>query len=256
MARRISAIVVLYANQIVGLLLASAALLFLAGDGLSGGEAAAAAGAGAFAALALGAFYRALAIGPISVVVTLSALGVLVPVAVGLADGESPTSLQGVGIAMAVAGGVLVAREPGGGFPHADRTAILLAVAASVGFGVFFVGIDAAAGSDAAWAVWSARAGGVVMLIAFWPLLRPDLRSARPFAGPLASVGAFDLGANAFFAVATTHGLLSLVAPAGSLYAAVTVILARVFLGERVPPARTAAIVVALAGVVLIASQS
>lgn len=254
MARRVSAIVVLYASQAVGFALALGAVLFLAGDGLPADEAAWAAGAGGIAALALGAFYRALAIGPISVVVTLSAMGVMVPVAVGLARGESPDAIQGVGVALAITGGMLVARGPAGDWPHASRTTMLLALGASLGFGTFFVGIDAAADSDPAWAVAAARAGGVGALILLWPLLRPDLRLARPIAGPVAAIGAFDVGANAFFAVATTHGLLALIAPAASLYSAVTVVLARVVLGERVPPSRVVAIAIAMAGVVLIAS--
>lgn len=256
MARRISAIVVLYVSQAVGLALALGALLVLADDGLPAGEAAAAAGGGAFAAFALGAFYRALAIGPISVVVTLSALGVIVPVAVGLARGESPEAIQGIGIVLAISGALLVTRGPGGAWHHASRTAIALALIASLGFGVFFVGIDAAADSDPAWAVAAARGGGVGLLLALSPVLRPKLRTAKPVSGPLVAIGFFDVGANALFAVATTQGLLSLVAPAASLYSAVTVILARIFLGERVPAVRAVAIAIALTGVVLIASGS
>lgn len=256
MARRISAIVVLYVSQAVGLALALGAVVLLAEDGLPAGEAAAAAGGGAFASLALGAFYRALALGPISVVVTLSALGVIVPVAVGLARGESPEAVQGVGVVLAIAGALLVTRGPGGAWHHASRTAIGLALFASLGFGVFFVGIDAAADSDPAWAVAAARGGGVGMLVVLSPVLRPKLYTAKPIAAPLAAIGLFDVAANALFAVATTHGLLSLVAPAASLYSAVTVILARIFLGERVPAVRVVAIAIALTGVVLIASGS
>ena len=254
LARRVGAIVVLYANQFTGLVLAFGSVLLFAGSGLNAEQAAWAAGAGALACMALGAFYRALAIGPISVVVTLSALGVVVPVIVGLLRGESPSELQGVGIALAVSGGVLVAREPGGGHAKASRVAMGLAMIASVGFGLFFVGVEEAAQADAVWAVAAVRCGGVGTLILLWPILRPKLRTGRPVAGPLMSVGVFDVGANAFYAAATTFGLLSLIAPAASLYALVTVVLARVFLGERVPPSRQLAIATALAGVVLIAA--
>jgi drug/metabolite transporter (DMT)-like permease len=53
--------------------------------------------------------------------------------------------------------------------------------------------------------------------------------------------------------VATNHGLLSLVAVAGSLYSAVTVLLARFVLGERLAPTQATGVIVALAGVALIA---
>lgn len=256
LARRISVLTVLYVSQIAGLVLAFGMLVFLAGDGLATDEAWAAAGGGALGALALGAFYRALAIGPVSVVATLASLGVIVPVAVGLARGESPEEVQAAGMVLAVAGSVLVARESSAERRRANRTAVLLALLAALGFGIFFVGIDGAADSDAAWAVAAARSGGVGVLLLASPLLRPDLRAAKPYAAPLASIGLFDVSANALLAVATTHGLLSLVAPSASLYPVVTVILARIYLKERVPAQRAVAIAIALSGVVLIASGS
>ena len=47
-------------------------------------------------------------------------------------------------------------------------------------------------------------------------------------------IGVLDLGANGLFALATTEGLLSVVAVLGSLYPAITVVLARFVLSERV----------------------
>jgi uncharacterized membrane protein len=62
--------------------------------------------------------------------------------------------------------------------------------------------------------------------------------------------------ANSLFAVATNHGLLSLVAVAGSLYSAVTVLLARFVLGERLMPVQRVGVLAALTGVALIAAGS
>ena len=70
----------------------------------------------------------------------------------------------------------------------------------------------------------------------------------------LLTIGFFDVFANSLFAVATNHGLLSLVSVAGSLYSAVTVVLARFVLGERLAPSQRSGVVVALAGVALIAA--
>lgn len=256
MARRLPVAVVLYVSQPVGLVLALLAVIVIGDRGLSLTEALPAAGAGAFALIGLGAFYRGLAIGPISVVATISSLGVLVPVGVGLGGGESISAIAAAGIALAVAGAVLVSREPGEALDRAGGPAIALAVLAALGFGGYFVGIDAAAEDDAGWAVVAARAGGVAALLAAWPLLRPNLRLARPQLAPLGLIGTFDVTANALFALATTQGLLSLVAPAASLYAAVTVILAWMVLDERISRIRALGIVVAIAGVILIASQS
>jgi drug/metabolite transporter (DMT)-like permease len=70
----------------------------------------------------------------------------------------------------------------------------------------------------------------------------------------LAAIGAGDVGANACMALATTRGLLSLVAVLSSLYPAVTVVLARAVHDERLVRLQTLGVTGALAGVVLIAS--
>ena len=89
-ARRISAFSVLLVSQPFGLLLAFA-VAFVAGDeGLPAREAAIAAAAGMIVVIALGAFYRAMALGSVSVVATIGALGIMVPFIGGLAQGESP----------------------------------------------------------------------------------------------------------------------------------------------------------------------
>ena len=65
-------------------------------------------------------------------------------------------------------------------------------------------------------------------------------------------VGLLDTAANGFFAFATTHGLLSLVAIVGSLYPVVTVVLAYTLLHERIARHQRMGVVAALAGVALI----
>jgi drug/metabolite transporter (DMT)-like permease len=70
----------------------------------------------------------------------------------------------------------------------------------------------------------------------------------------LAVIGAGDVGANAAMAVASTHGLLSVVAVLSSLYPAVTVLLARIVHSERLTGIQSAGVVAALAGVSLSAS--
>src|ERR671934_1640444 len=111
-SRRISAFTVLLVSQPVGLVLALAVALAIGGDPLSARDAAIAAGAGAAAVLGLGAFYRAMALGSVTVVATIGALGVLVPVIAGLVQGDRPGAIQAVGAVAGVVGVVLVSREP------------------------------------------------------------------------------------------------------------------------------------------------
>jgi drug/metabolite transporter (DMT)-like permease len=70
----------------------------------------------------------------------------------------------------------------------------------------------------------------------------------------VAAVGIFDVTANALFAVASTQGLVSLVAVLASLYPVVTVFLASLVLKERIRPSQGVGVALALAGVAAIAS--
>ena len=65
--------------------------------------------------------------------------------------------------------------------------------------------------------------------------------------------GWLDAGANFVLLVAVRSDLLSVVAPLAALYPAATVVLARAVLGQRVTRRRGAGLVVALAGLALIA---
>jgi drug/metabolite transporter (DMT)-like permease len=254
-SRRIAVSVVMLVSQAAGL--AGITLLVLVG-----GEArpaadalVAAALAGAGGAVALSAFYRALAIGTMSIVAPISATGAAVPVVVGLATGDRPGALQLAGIGVAALGVVLASRETGEGGDRAaaDRASIGLALLAALGFGAFFVGMDAAADDGVLWAVLAARVATVTLLLGAVVVLRPELPRRPADLAPLAAIGAFDLTANALYAAASTEGLLSVVAVLGALYPVTTLLLARGVLGERIGGVRLAGVVCALAGVVLIA---
>ena len=83
-----------------------------AGAGPPGSEAILAGlGAGLFGIAGLTAFYRALAIGTMSIVAPIAATGVSLPVLVGLATGDQPGLLRSIGLLAAVAGVVLASRE-------------------------------------------------------------------------------------------------------------------------------------------------
>jgi drug/metabolite transporter (DMT)-like permease len=255
-SRRMSALTVLLVSQPVGLVLALAVALAAGGDALSLRDAAIAAGAGAAVVIALGAFYRAMALGSVSVVATIGALGVLVPVAAGLIQGDRPGALQAVGVVAGIVGVILVAREPDPEWRAASRVAIGLAALAALGFGTFFLGLDLSSGARPAWTIVVARTGGVATLLVAAAFARPSMRVDAALLPSLVVIGLFDVLANSLFAVATNHGLLSLVAVAGSLYSAVTVVLARFVLGERLAIQQRTGVVLALAGVALIAAGS
>jgi len=256
-SRRFSALSVLIVSQPIGLVLAFAVALTLGDEMLPAPEFALGMFGGAAVVLALGAFYRAMALGSISVVATVGALGIVVPVAGGIIQGESPEGLQAVGAVISVAAIVLVAREPDPEWRQANRTSVGLAAIAALGFGTFFLALDGAAAVDPAWAIAAARTGGVIVLIVAALWMRPSLPRARGrVLAALLAIGFFDILANSLYAVATTHGILPVVAVAASLYSAVTVLLARFVLGERLALSQRFGMIIALAGVVMIAAGS
>ena len=131
-SRRVSALSVLLVSQPVGLTLALVVALAAGGDSLSGSEIAIAAGSGVTVVLALGAFYRAMALGSVSVVATIGAFGIAVPVIAGIARGDAPTAVQWIGAPVAVSGAVLVAREPDPEWRSATAASLGLAALAGL----------------------------------------------------------------------------------------------------------------------------
>ena len=175
-SRRISALTVLLVSQPFGLVLALAVALAAGGDALSARDAAIAAGAGVTVVMALGAFYSAMALGSVTVVATIGALGVLVPVAAGIVQGDRPGALQALGATAGIAGVVLVTREPDPEWRTASRTAVGLAALAALGFGTFFLGLDISSGPRPAWTIVAARTGGVATLLVAAAFARPSMR--------------------------------------------------------------------------------
>jgi drug/metabolite transporter (DMT)-like permease len=215
-------------------------------------------GAGVAGIAALGAFYRALAIGSMSIVAPIAATGVAVPVIVGIAGGDRLAGVQLAGIIAAAVGVALASREhpdrPAAEGRGLTRTSILLALVAALGFGSFFVGLRVTARHDVLWALFGARGAGVIALSLAAVAVRPPGWPERRSLLPLATVACLDLVANVLYAVATRHGLLSEVAVASSLYPVATVLLARVVLGERVRRVQELGILAAIAGVAMIAA--
>jgi drug/metabolite transporter (DMT)-like permease len=218
----------------------------------------AALGAGIVGIAGLASFYRALAIGTMSIVAPIAATGVALPVIVGLIGGDDPGPVRAAGLALAVVGVVLASREDDKGAENArqQRLSVVLAVVAGLGFGSYFVLAEYASSGDVAWALVLSRASAFPLVagVAVVVLRRGAVRPAARTLVVLAAIGLLDLGANFFFNYASTIGELSSVAVASSLYPVTTVMLAALWLGERVQGAQRVGVVIALVGVVMIAA--
>jgi drug/metabolite transporter (DMT)-like permease len=206
--------------------------------------------AGVGGGLGLAAFYKALSLGTMSVVSPIVACGAVVPFVIAIATGERPSGLAIGGAVVALAGAVLASTEERR-VVEADRArAVAIAAVAAVALGLFtyFLGLGSRDGSVLSTLV-GARIGSLSLLLGLAVAVRTSLRLERRWLWAVVAVGLCDVGANALFALASTHGLLSLVSVLGSLYPVMTVLLAYALLQERLTRVQTAGITVALAGV-------
>ncbi|HZO35278.1 MAG TPA: EamA family transporter [Solirubrobacteraceae bacterium] len=213
--------------------------------------------AGACGLGGLAAFYRGLAIGTMSVVAPISAAGVTLPVIVGIATGDALGAVVACGLVVTFAGVVLASREP----PHDDharrragRAALLLALAAALGFGGYFTFGDVAADGSV---LWLLTAGRLPLLpVIFFVVRRQGHAMLAPPADrlPLVAIGLVDLTATGLYALANTHGALAIVAVVGSLYPVVTILLAQLILHERMSRVQGLGVITAMAGIAMVSA--
>ena len=248
-ARRAGALVVVAGAHLVGLiaLLVGVAIVRPPLPGLESVPIGLAAGVAGVAGLA--ALYRGMTIGSMGLVTSLAGAGSLaLPLVAGAMLGAtiSPLQLLGVGCAAGAA-----AAAGGASRGEVGRRSLLLAGAAAVSFGTWYVLLDLAArGGDPLWALVLSRTGS--------SLIAAAVVAARGFdrmAVPVAVVviaGLFDVGGNALYVVARETIHLGLAAALVGLYPIVTMLLARFVLGERLTRLGLAGVALAGIGIVLI----
>ncbi len=206
--------------------------------------------AGAMGLLGLVGFYTALATGQMGIVAPISSLSAVVPLTIGLVQGERPSSVQVVGIVVALIGVILASGPELNG--KVDSRPVFLALFAAVTFGfcVYFMAKGGQENPTVTIVAMRATQVSIVLVIALaltsiGGLIKKDI----PW---LATIGASDAGANILFAFAASLGLLSVVAVLGSLYPIVTVLLAWWIHKERLMPVQYVGIAITFIGIALI----
>ena len=208
--------------------------------------------AGLGEALGVAALYRGLAIGTMSVVAPLGATAPVVAVVVGIALGEAPSAIQGAGIALGIAGVALISSSEERPKGHPLGASVVFGMLTALGFGTFFVGMDAASEGSVPWALLAARCTTIVIFgVAFAVRARPLDLDARDLP-VLAGIGALIVSADSLYAIASTQGLLSVVAVLSSLYPVVTIALARIYLHEELGGMQRLGVPAALAGAAIV----
>ncbi|MFF1448932.1 EamA family transporter [Streptomyces sp. NPDC058274] len=265
LTRRMPALTVVVVSQTIAATVLGVLVVATGGWREAGPQLWFAVAAGLAGPVAMLAFYKALALGPMGVVSPLGSLGVAVPVGVGLVLGERPGILQFAGVAVAVAGVVLAGGPQLKGAP-VQRQAVLLTLLAAFGFGAVMSLISEASTTVTGLflalfvqRVTNVVAGGTALFLSVrrGAAALPDgsgmtlIRRSLP---ALAFVGLADVAANGMYATAAHYGPVTVAAVLASLYPVVTALAARGVLSERLRGIQAAGAGLALVGTVLLAT--
>lgn len=223
---------------------------------------------------AMFALYRAFEIGKMAVVAPISASYPALTVILSMLSGEKLSLCRAAGILAALAGVILVAageKPSQAPAPSADTTplpastlpgpaasstvGIFWALAAALGFGILFwlLGLRIIPRTGALATVWLIRVAGAALTFCVVLAKKIPLRvSSRQTRAQLYSMGFFDTAAFALSNLGMRIEQVSILSVLGSLYGAVTVALAAIFLRERIAVLQWLGIVAIFLGVVLI----
>lgn len=220
--------------------------------------------AGAIGGFSLAIFYGALAAGQMGLTAPIAALlGAAIPTLADIAMEGAPSRWMIVGFALAIVAIWLITRpepapessvreSPG---PESSRrpAGVGMAALAGVGFAGFYLCIHQASGSPS-WLASMSRIGSFTATTIAVLVTRAPLRLNFGSAGLGAFAGFCDISASAMFIYASQHGRLDEAVVITSLYPAMTVLLARIFLKEHFSRWRMVGLLAALAAVPLIAA--
>ena len=250
-AKRVHVFGVLTVARLCGLMIMIAAALVTGEQVPSGHALAWACVAGLIGGVALPAFYRALAIGKMGIGAPVTAvLTVAVPVVVAAFTEGLPRPIQVAGLLLALTALWLISR------PDATTRfdGLGLALLAGLGFGTFLVCIHQAGADSVCWPMAAALASSFVVSALILAVQGGSL-PGRSAMNVVIIAGTLDSCGNVLFVLASKYGRLDVAAILSSLYPAVTVLLAWLFLKERITWLQTAGMTAALIAVPLIATH-
>ena len=193
------------------------------------------AASGVASALAFALLYKTLAIGPMNVLSPVTALvSAMLPVGVGLMQGERLGVTGLVGLPLALVSVVLISAGHGAGAARPSRTALLLAFGAGAAIALQLIFLDQAPSDSGVGPLVVGRAVSSAATLAAAGLMYRHLGSEKPAYAMSAGAGVLDSVANLLFLLAVRSGDLAIVAVITALYPAGTVLLARKVLAERI----------------------
>ena len=212
--------------------------------------------AGIFGGLSLSGFYIALSRGAMGASAAVSGLlAAAIPATVAILREGSPGPHRLFGFVVAGLAIWIIAAGPA---QREDSPTILLATAAGVGFGLYFVALKFAGVTGLFWPMATARMGSIstcLIVLAVFHLCTRKAASvtiSRRMILWILSTALFDTSGNLLFVAATRAGRLDIAAVLASLYPASTILLAAAVLQERPTRRQLSGMAIAVVAVALI----
>lgn len=257
--RRDSAYAVTGTSHLLAVVLLGIAVLLLPAAHPTAGDLWWGAASGLSGVVGVMSLFAALAVGRMSIVAPIvAALSAALPALFDLAGGTvlAPATLAGVALALVAIVIVSIAPEDQLHAPaheYRPRAALALSLLAGVGFSGAFIAFSFTGAESGLTPVLAARAVSITVSVALALTVGrgfPADRSALPAA---LGAGLTDALANVTMLTAIRLGPLAIASVLGSLFPVVVVVLARVFLGERLTWLQRGGVALALVAVLLAA---
>lgn len=211
--------------------------------------------AGAIGTLGLMLLYQSMTLGLMSISAPVSALlAALIPVLVGSFREGLPKALTFTGFGFALAAVWLVSQSEGGVKDILSHlTDLKLPLLAGIGFGLYFILMHEATSAGATvWPMIGSRLGGTILIAIYMFISRTAWKVEDPSAWIFLILnGIFDIGGNVFFIFAGQAGRLDVASVLSSLFSGVTVVLAWIFLKERLTRGQWIGVLSALVAIIL-----
>lgn len=211
--------------------------------------------AGAVGTIGLMLLYHAMAIGMMSIAAPVSALlAATIPVVFGIFTEGLPDFLTLIGFGFALFAVWMISQGEDGIkdiFTHlADLKLPLLA---GIGFGFYFILVHQATGDTDSiiWPLILSRIGGLILVTIYLIITRSSLKITTPSLPVISANGILDLAGNFFFILASRAGRLDVAAVLSSLFPGATVLLAAIFLKERLTRTQWVGVIAALIAIIL-----
>jgi drug/metabolite transporter (DMT)-like permease len=207
--------------------------------------------AGLGSAIGVIALYRGFSVSSVGIVAPIaSTVAAMLPILVGIVGGERPESLVAVGLAIGVVSVVLVGYVPGAG--HLSLAGVRHGLFSGIGFSMMVVAYSRTSEESGLTSAVSGRFTSAVVATLAMIVVRAPRSIDQHVWVPTALAGILAGLGMGFFVAASQRAELIVVGMAIALFPAVTVVLAAIFLKERLAPSQWVGITFAVLAVSLI----